>query len=222
MYRMAYRNYRRRRFNRRRNYRRKSSSFGSTAWNLAKKAASGVVKYYLNPEYKFLEWSNTTFQPSTTPQVFGDPSWLAAGTSDITRTGNMIKVTSMQAKMLLTRNTASTLTQVRCVWFYAIAPDGQLPSFSSIFETNSPTAYINKDSTIDYKILYDKLFLLDVYHPQREVKIYKKLQHHIKYLDSNAGDASLGNGAIYFACISNEPTNTPTVQVKSRMRFLDN
>ena len=223
MYRMVYRNYRRN--NRKRNYRRRrtrNSSWGNTAWQLAKKAASGVVKYYLNPEYKFLEWTNTTFQPSTTPQVFGDPSWLAAGTSDITRTGNTIKVTSMQAKILMTRNTSSTLTQVRCVFFYAIAPDGALSSFTQVFESNDVNAYINKDYGIDYKIFWDKVYLLDVYHPQREIKIYKKLQHHIKYLDGTAGDAALGSGAIYFACISNEATNTPIVRIRTRMRYLDN
>lgn len=205
------------------NYKRLKKGYLSNGmWGLAKKAATGVVKYYLNPEYKFLEWTNTTFQPSTTPQVFGDPSWLAAGTSDTTRTGNQIKVTSIQAKILITRNTSATLTQVRCVFFYAVAPNGSLPSFTQVFESNDVNSYINKDYGIDYKILFDKVYLLDVYHPQKEIQIYEKMQHHIKYLDSNAGDSSMGNGAIYFACISNEATNTPIVKIRTRMRYLDN
>ena len=55
------------------NYKRLKKGYRSGGlWGLAKKAASGVVKYYLNPEYKFLDTINTvtpnnlgTIQPLT-------------------------------------------------------------------------------------------------------------------------------------------------------------
>lgn len=224
---MAY--YGRRSYNRRpyRRYRRagtrSNSSWGNTAWNLAKTAAKGVVKYYLNPEYKFLDWTNATFSPSTVPETFGDISWLSAGTNEITRTGNTIKVTSLQGQLILKKATAATATDIRIVIFSAADPDGVAPSWTDVFETADVNAFRNKDTGRSYKIMYDRKFTLDANTPIRNVKIYKKLQHHIKYIASTATDTALGNGAIFLTCMSNETgTSSPIVNIRTRMRFLDN
>lgn len=209
-------------FGRRRRGMRKSSTWGSTAWNLAKKAAAGVVKYYLNPEYKFLDWTNTTISPSSTPEVYGDVSWLAAGTTEITRTGNTVKFTSLQMHFTLSKATAATQTLVRLVLVSDISSNGVAPDWLDVFETASVTAFINKDYGRRFHIIYDKVVTLDTNYPQKVVKVYKKLQHHVKYLDSTASDAALGQGAIYFLVMSNEATNTPLVSTRSRVRFLDN
>jgi len=226
MDRMAYlarrRGYRRRGYGRRRRYSRKSSSWGNTAWNLAKKAATGVVKYYLNPEYKFLDWTDTTVSPSTTPEVYGDPSWLATGTSETARTGNTVKFTSLQMHFSMQKHASATNTLLRLVLVSDISSNGTAPAWTDVFESASTTAFINKDYGRRFHILYDRTVTLDANYPQKVIKFYKKLQHHVKYIGTTAADASLGQGAIYFMTMSNENTNTPLMSVRSRVRFLDN
>lgn len=217
---MAYRRRYRRRY-RKRGYRKAKPGFGSMAWNLAKKAASGVVKYYLNPEYKFLDWTNTTISP-TAPEVYGDPSWLAAGTSETTRTGNTVKFTSIQMHFSLTKATAATQTIVRLVLVSDISSNGVAPAYTDVFSSTSPLAFVNKNNGRRFHILMDRLVTLDSSYPQKIFRFYKKLQHHVKYLGNNASDAALGQGAIFFMVCSNESTNAPLVSTRSRVRFLDN
>lgn len=217
---MAYRRRYRRRY-RKRGYRKAKPGFGSMAWNLAKKAASGVVKYYLNPEYKFLDWTNTTISP-TSPEVYGDPSWLAAGTSETTRTGNTVKFTSIQMHFSLTKATVATQTIVRLVLVSDISSNGVAPAYTDVFSSTSPLAFVNKNNGRRFHILMDRLVTLDSSYPQKIFRFYKKLQHHVKYLGNNASDAALGQGAIFFMCCSNESTNAPLVSTRSRVRFLDN
>lgn len=217
---MAYRRRYRRRY-RKRGYRKAKPGFGSMAWNLAKKAASGVVKYYLNPEYKFLDWTNTTISP-TAPEVYGDPSWLAAGTSETTRTGNTVKFTSIQMHFSLTKATAATQTIVRLVLVSDISSNGVAPAYTDVFSSTSPLAFVNKNNGRRFHILMDRLVTLDSSYPQKIFRFYKKLQHHVKYLGNNASDAALGQGAIFFMACSNESTNGPLVSTRSRVRFLDN
>lgn len=208
----------------RRRYRRgRKTSWGGTAWNLAKKAASSVVKYYLNPEYKFLDWGNSTISPgNSTGEVYGDPSWLAAGTSEITRTGNTIKITSMQFHAIATINNSATVTNIRMVLVSDISSDGVAPTYADIFENISTQAFVNRDYGRRFRILMDKHIVVDKDRPQRVVKWYSRMQHHIKYLDGSASDSALGQGAIYAVFLSSETTNTPTISVKTRARYLDN
>lgn len=217
---MAYRRRYRRRY-RKRGYRKAKPGFGSMAWNLAKKAASGVVKYYLNPEYKFLDWTNTTISP-TAPEVYGEPSWLAAGTSETTRTGNTVKFTSIQMHFSLTKATAATQTIVRLVLVSDISSNGVAPAYTDVFSSTSPLAFVNKNNGRRFHILMDRLVTLDSSYPQKIFRFYKKLQHHVKYLGNNSSDAALGQGAIFFMACSNESTNAPLVSTRSRVRFLDN
>jgi len=218
---MAYRrrNYKRRGMRRRR-YGRKTT-WGGTAWNLAKKAASSVVKYYLNPEYKFLDWTNTTISP-TAPEVYGDVSWLAAGTSETTRTGNTVKFTSIQMHFSCTKATAATQTLIRLVLVSDISSNGVAPAYTDVFASTSPLAFMNKNNGRRFHIIMDRLVTLSAAYPQKVFRFYKKLQHHVKYLGNNSSDAALGQGAIFFMTCSNEVTNAPLVSTRSRVRFLDN
>lgn len=214
------RTYRRRpRYN---NYKRLKKGYQSGGlWGLAKKAASGVVKYYLNPEYKFLDNSGS-ITPTSSGQIISGNSLIGQGDTNSTRDGNSIKITSWLHRHSLEKHASATATRVRLIWFYDISSAGAVPAVLDVLETASTLSPMNKLNGARFKIVKDSHFTLSTDKPLIQTQFYKKMQHHIKYLDTTANTTSLGQGPLYVLAISSEATNTPTLNYSSRMRFLDN
>lgn len=213
---MAYRRYKR--YGRRR-YRRGRRS-GGGMWSLAKKAASKVVKYYLNPEYKFLEATNTV-TPTNTGSV-QPVSIITQGDQNTMRSGNEIKVTSILIRATLSRNTAATASKVRMILFSDVSSNGAVPALVDLLQTANQDSPVNRVNGTRFKILKDWSYILDADNPKKNLYMFKKVQHHIHYLTTDNTNGSLGQGPIYLAFISDESTNAPTISYYSRMRFLDN
>ena len=215
-----YRQYRSRRPNYR-NYKRLKKGYKTGGlWGLAKKAASGVVKYYLNPEYKFLEAINT-ITPVTTGKI--QPlSIIPQGDQNTQRSGNEIKVTSLLMRATMSKATAATSTKIRLIIFSDVSSNGALPALADVLQTANQDSPINRVNGTRFTVLCDKSYIVDGSTPKKQLYIYKKLQHHIHYLTTDNTNASLGQGQIYLAAITDEATNAPTISYNSRMRFLDN
>lgn len=214
---MAYRRYGRKRF-RGRGRRRRG---GNSMWNLAKKAASGVVKYYLNPEYKFLDY-DTGLTISNTGTVLSGVNLIATGDDSTNRDGNSIKITSWLLRWSCTINASATSTRFRIVIVTDTASHGAVPAVTDILESASTLSPLNKTNGSRFTPLYDRMFALDADDPMKVGKIYKKMQHHIHYLNNTAATTSLGQGPIYVLAISSEATNVPSFSINNRFRFLDN
>lgn len=214
---MAYKRYGRKRYRKR--YRQRRG--GNSMWNIAKKAANGIVKYYLNPEYKFLDNSGQV-NPSSTGQVISGNGLIAQGDTDITRDGNSIKVTSWLHRITLEKNASATSTRFRIILFSDVSSAGAVPAVTDLLQTASVISPLNRVNGSRFHVLQDKTCVLDTDTPQKVFEFYKKMQHHIKYLDGTANTTSLGQGSLYVLILSNEATNTPTMNYYSRMRFLDN
>lgn len=213
---MAYRQ-RRRTFRKRRTYRRRSGGM----WNIAKKAASKLVKYYLNPEYKFLDDTSTT-TVSSAGSIDATICTLAQGDTVNNRNGNSIKVTSHLLRYTITRNSLADTTSIRLVLFTDVSSAGVGPSVTDVLQNASVLSPLNQVNGSRFKILMDRHYSLSSDRPIITSQYFKKMNHHIKYLDATANSSSLGQGPIYMLMISNQATNTPTLAFQSRMRFLDN
>lgn len=187
---------------------------------MAKKAAQGVVRYYLNPEYKFLDST-----PAITPGTGGlitNISAIALGDTANDRNGSSIKVTSHLLRGTLTKAAAATATKVRVIIFADTSSNGALPVVADVLQTSNQDSPLNKVNGSRFTILFDKSYVLSNDTPMRQFKHFKKMQHHIHYLNGTSATSAMGQGPIYMLTISNEASNTPTVSVNSRMRFLDN
>lgn len=214
-----YTQYRSRRPIYKRTYRRRKANNGGL-WNIAKKAAGKVVKYYLNPEYKFLEAINTV-TPSNTGSV--QPlSIITQGDQNTMRSGNEIKVTSALMRATITKAAAATATKVRCIIFSDVSSNGAVPALADVLQTANQDSPVNRVNGTRFTVIMDRSYVLDNDKPMKQLYWYKKLQHHIHYLTTDNTNGSLGQGQIYFLTISNESTNAPQVAYNSRMRFLDN
>ena len=185
-----------------------------------KKAATGVVKYYLNPEYKYLEAVNTITPVSTgTVQPLAT---ISQGNGQTNRDGNSIKVTSLLIRATLTRNTSATATKVRIIIFSDASSNGATPALADVLQTANQDSPINRVNGARFTIIKDKSYILDSDQPMSQMYIYKKMQHHVHYLTTDNTVASQGQGFIYLLAISSEATNAPQIAYNSRMRFLDN
>jgi len=211
----------RRRYRVKRYKRRAYRKRGGGLWSLAKKAASGVVKYYLNPEYKFLDNANSLSAPNTGVMV-SNMSLIALGDTDSTRNGNSIKATSHLLRYTITKASAATATAIRIILFTDISSDGAVPAVADLLDNASNLSPLSQVNGSRFHILMDRMYNLSADTPIITRQYYRKMNHHIKYLDGTANNTSLGQGPIYMCLISNEGTNTPTVAYQSRIRFLDN
>lgn len=212
-------------YNRSTRYRRYRKPYQSTGmWGLAKKAAQGVVRYYLNPEYKFLD-NNSNFSVANTGTIISAYSLIAQGDDATSRDGNSIKVTSWLFRCTMDINGTNN-ARVRIVAFTDTSSNGTVPLISDVFQStlgNLIIAPMNRVNGKRFKVLFDKNYILDNDDPKKTCDVFKKMQHHIHYLDATAATSSLGQGPIYVAFISDQPlANAPTVSSTSRMRFLDN
>lgn len=213
-YRRRYKKSNRRRY-------RKRGGLASTAWRLAKKAARGVVKYYLNPEYKFSDYASTG-PISNAGTVFSNINFLPLGDTAESRNGNSIKVTSHLLRFNIIRNTAATATTFRFIIFTDVSSNGAVPAVVDVLDNSSALSPLNSTNGARFHILMDRTYTLSADKPIVASQYFRKMNHHIKFIDNTASNSSLGQGPIYMLAISNETTNTPTFALQSRIRFLDN
>lgn len=217
MYRRRYRKrFRRRGYGKRR---------GGGLWGLAKKAASGVVKYYLNPEYKFLDAAASGLAVVDTGTIVATQSLIAQGLTNTDRDGNSIKITSWLYRATMDIN-GSNNARIRIVAFTDTSSNGAAPAITDVFQStlglliNAPMNRVNGKR---FKVLFDRNYIVDNDNQKHTCEVFKKMQHHIHYLTTTAATASLGQGPIYVAYISDQPApQAPTLNWTSRMRFLDN
>lgn len=211
--------FRRRTFCRRRNFRRRR---GGSMWTLAKKAASKVVRHFLNPEYKFLD-VQPAFSITNTGTVFADTSYVAQGDAATNRNGNSIKITSMLTRLAFIWNTAAASgSAVRLIFFTDASSAGVVPAVTDVIQSANVQAPMNRLNGSRFKVIRDYTIVLSSDKPRVNIESFKKMSHHIKYLDGTATATSLGQGPIYMLAISNEGLNYPSISGYVRMRFLDN
>ncbi|QGH72136.1 MAG: capsid protein [CRESS virus sp. ctbTJ1] len=195
-------------------------------WGLAKKAASSVVKYYLNPEYKFLD-SAANLNPTNSGNIVSVQSLIAYGDAENNRNGNSIKVTSMLYRATATLGTGATSTKYRIMIFTDTSSAGAVPTVNTVLQAPGGAnplilAPLNRNNGSRFHVLLDRTYILDQDDPKKHIQIFKKMNHHIHYLDGTAAVTALGQGPIYIMHISDEATNYPTVDWNCRLRFLDN
>lgn len=190
-----------------------------------------ALKRLINPEFKIIDTSSLAL---TIPDGVGtivQLTNLSQGNTNITRVGNGIKIASIYAKAIFCINASATVTQIR----YMLVQDKQVNGaifatadlIESVTDVRSVISPRNIDNTKRFRILHDKLIILNpnisaVVSTCRYIKIYKKLDMHVRY-DGNAGDITdLTQSGLFMVFIGNQPTNAPTVNLDVRVRFLDN
>lgn len=198
---------------------RSGARFGSLAlkaYMLARKLAD-----HDNVEYKF---HDTTF--STTYDYNGGLILLnnpAQGDTDQTRDGDSLKMQNLTFRGTIIKNGAANDTWVRIIILFsdqnkiANVTDWLDPAY--VGSARAIEAPKDWDKRFYGKTLYDKTFTVNSDRQSTQYKGVIKINKHTQF---EAGSTTINTGALQMIVISNEPTNTPTVSLVSRLSFTDN
>ncbi len=225
---MAYRhNYQRRRNRRfrRGRYTRKQPSMGTQAWNLAKRAATQVVKYYVNTERKYIDGGIAGEVNTTGAVTF--INGLAQGTTVLQRVGDQVKFTSLHLKYFMGHNAAGAQDQyIRIIALIDFQVNGVIATVAQILESAIVNAHREIDFSRRFHVLYDKMHAMAPAGASTNNinDVYLKMDLKPEYFGTAATIAAINTGAVYILTISNIATASepPTINIQTRMRFIDN
>jgi hypothetical protein len=182
-----------------------------------------LLKEVINVEHK--EWPDTPLPPTTvtTTTTFFNCNKIAEGADYTDRNGRSIKCSSFSLKGLIYFNVAATRSVFRLICFVDNGHDGATPAIGDLL---LGTPLVNADRAPDpndrsrYRVLMDKRFWLNVSQPIQFLDFKHAVKHHILFDGTAATDYA--HGSIWIAAMSDEATNGPSVELESRLRFVDN
>ncbi len=196
------------------------------AYSMAKKALS-----LINTEFKLKDTVELGLVIVDGVGVIKQLTNVAQGDTNVTREGNSIKIVSIYTKFMFHINASASSSQVRCMLILDTQTNGAIYTTDDLLESVANLTSLisprNTDNAHRFRVLYDKMVVLNqnitaVSSTTRFLKVYKKVDLHMRYA-TNVGDITdLTQNSISVLLISNEATNTPTVDINFRLRFLDN
>lgn len=195
------------------------------AYRIAKK-----IKRTVNPEQKFLDKSiSDSVIPSTgtTSLVLTN---MGQGVTADTRTGISIRASSIYINFKLYRNANATqlYDSVRVLLFIDTNQDENATYPVTADLLTSDTAPNNINSTYNirkagrFNVLHDKVYTLTEVRPALNMKVYKRIGHHLRYQGSGTGAADMRQGQIYLMFITDQSVNGPGQTCQTRFRYYDN
>lgn len=196
-------------------YARSGISLAAKAFALAK-----YLKSIVNVERKFFDVAQTNQAIGTTAVIY-PLTQIAQGDAYNNREGNSVKAKSLFYRQTTVLNTSAEQTFVRVVIFKDMEQNGTSPTAAQLLESSgnyiSPLNHVNGTR---FKILRDHIVNVTKTLNAKQYETYIRLSNHIKFSDSASTDTKEGN--IYLLLLSDQATNTPTIDFNSRLRYVDN
>lgn len=156
--------------------------------------------------------------------VYSPTSPLIQGTSALTRIGDSITLKTLELHLNIRQAAAATSSSVRLLVFWGKAPEvtytNALLFFyngTSGYEITSPINY--PESHGRFQIIYDKIFTMtDVMVDHINWRKKFKLGGRKCWYDRSG---NTGTNQLYYILVSDEATNTPTVDVAHMLKYED-
>jgi len=189
--------------------------------NLAREVR--LIKRTIKPELKLLLPDPPTGNVLSTP-VYTELNLVALGTGSNNRIGQQIACKSIRIHFRLSRDTASTepFNRVRLMLVWYKQPGGYLLDDNVLFTGGSAAidAFTSWTDRKQFKVLYDKTYILTEQYPVKNVRIAKKLTGLTEYDDASSG--AIQTGALYMVSFSDVATNAPDIsEPAGRLFFTD-
>ncbi len=147
------------------------------------------------------------------------------------RTGNKLRIQSIEAKGFILSNTAATadVQHLRIIIFRDLEQHGTVPAITELLEGGTYSSLREKLNMQRFQVIYDEWIPMmntgTAASPITNAKIfkfYKKTKGtKVNYIGTSAAQASQGKGNYYLALDGNQATNGPTFTVNFRVRFTD-
>lgn len=163
---------------------------------------------------------------STTVDAVGFISYISAiaiGDDTTDREGRQIKPLYYHCNCDFQMNASATRTFLRMILFQDTECQGATPAVTDVITANAVNAQYNLlTGKGRFKFLMDKLFAFDSANIAKVDKSSCKVPLKIMFDGTGATSASAGKNALFCLFISDQVTNTPQVNVRHRLRFVDN
>lgn len=188
----------------------------------------------INTEEKFFDTNSNTSTITLAVPFFQDLSTMATGVLESQRIGNSILAKSININLLLQNNyTINPNVFFRVVLFSDKAQAGTAPTLAQLMQTTAVTwSMKNKNFTDRFVILKDHFYTYSpMYDPtlsggnqgSHMIKIFKKLDFHIRYVGPSGTIPDAGNNTLYLMVWSNAASNNgQTCAIAARLSYTDN
>jgi len=188
----------------------------------------------INTEHKYFDQatSATFFNPGTADQILPLTTGIAQGLTDITRVGDSILARDIAIKINLlwlssvTVHQSHTRVMLIC-WKENIQINA--PTAAKIF--SQPAIFLsgtNKDYTDQFVVLDDQVFANEsqitaaTNQAPKYLKLYHKLDWHMKFIDGSASGASTNHLYLVFRNTGATSANQGACDFFSRLNYTDN
>jgi len=174
----------------------------------------------INVEKKLVDYQLSA-SADTTP-IVQNLAAIDQGDAQHQRSGNSIRPQYITVKGSCSIHGSSTTALLR----YVILQDKQqvadtAPSYTDVFESASPVAFMKKTSFGRYSILKDMLIPLGSQENQiQKIDFTMQLNGHIFFNGSATSD--IQRNGLWLMVVSDQASNAPGILVNHRMRFTDN
>lgn len=180
------------------------------------------IKGIINAEKKYFQT-----QAASSYDYNGSIQYLTlipGGSAESQRNGNSCYVKGVSLRGYAVKHTSATDTVLRIMVCIDKSPNPTGLAASDVLNvtgsTYAPFSGINNDNKTRFKVLTTKLVTLNSGETSSPFKAYLPLKHHCKWNSSTASD--INKGHIFLLIISQEATNTPSVQYRSTVSYYDN
>ncbi len=177
-----------------------------------------TLRQFSNTEIKQVDTTATTTPGTTQSLILLNP--LSQGTTRLTRIGNSVRFITLACNFKITINSSATNTTVRLLLIYDKQTNGAAPV--NIYQTSSIISPFNPDQMYRYVILHQSSTSVSISGMQERVVSFTLPLYCITRYQSNNGDITdISTGSIYLGLLSDDNTNTPSVEYYIRASFVD-
>ncbi len=198
------------------------------AYDIASRAYSTAMRLatYFNVEQKLFDNSGAGVAVgNTSGSVFLTD--ITQGVAYNQRTGNSVKAIKHLMSFRVRVNNSASATTVRLIVVRGRETETSVPTTADVLETGSanlalisPYEHTRPDR---FTILFDRTFAVVVGGENATTVIETQLKvSHLLYQNGTGGIANAAEGQIFLLYISDEATNTPSLDWYSRVVFVDN
>lgn len=182
------------------------------------------LRNLLNTEFKYNDTSGTISNQNTVAN-FILLNGITQGDTASTRTGNTIRVKSVEINSQFILNAGLSSSVVRQLLVIPLKTDGIVPNYADIIQSGGTNTIAPRNLLLrsNFLILKDeKIDLVAGHNSVVTHKCYRKVDIKTVYDVANTLISGISNHPIYVIYISNQATLGPAINYYHRIRYLDN
>jgi hypothetical protein len=153
--------------------------------------------------------------------VFALHDDIAIGSASNERVGNRIKLDRLRLNMEVVKNNVASYTTCRVLIVESKLAELLLPTDVLTTDSVDATYSLQQLSTGDLRVVYDKFFILDTYHPTHSFQLNLRLREYVQWRGNTSTPASNAGGGLFLFMISDAISNVPTFTVDRALCYHD-